>query len=189
MELYPPGKHRPVVDSFSLYEKFPGYLTAHIGQAEITTLMPVSELCVIEPKPIEDRRLKIMNMYFVFGDVETDIVGLTDGLASFDSSASQPHAERKRMVIASFIARLAGSSHLHHRRPPKFSTPDHECIFEQPALLQIAKKRRGWLIRCVAVFSSALYLTPEWWSQLACITWTNRTPRSTIRRASRQFTA
>src|ERR1700679_677711 len=117
-----------------LYEKFLANPSADVGQAEITALMPVGELRVIEAQAIENRGLKVVDVNFVLCDVEADVVGLSYGLASFDSSARKPHAESERMMVAAFVARLTGSANLDHWRASDWPAPDHSRIVEQPAL-------------------------------------------------------
>src|SRR5436190_20849010 len=86
-----------------------------------------------------------MDMDPVFDDVESKIIRLPDTHTWLDATAGHPHRERLRMMIASELAPEI-RVRLDHRRAPEFPTPDHQRVFEQPALLQIFDQRRASLI-------------------------------------------
>ena len=100
-----------------------------IGKTEVAALKTVGQLGVVEPKELKHGRMQVMDVDFVAGCVETEFIGLAESDAWFDAAASQPHGETVRMMIPPVIAAL------NHGCAAEFSTPDDQCVFEQPALL------------------------------------------------------
>ena len=82
--------------------------------------------------------MQIMNMHLVLGDVIANFVGGTNCWTGFDPTTGHPHCERFHMVVsAHHVSRFA------LRRPPEFTTPDHNRFVEQAATLEIANQCRG----------------------------------------------
>src|ERR1043166_465798 len=94
---------------------------------------------------MQQRRVKIVDADFVFGDMETEFVGLTHRDSGFDATAGKPHCERLWMMIAAQLAACIRVA-LDHRRAPKLTTPEHQRVVEQSAQLQVLHQRRARLI-------------------------------------------
>jgi hypothetical protein len=114
--------------------------SAHIRQTKIAALVAIGQVLMIDSEQVENRCLYIVDMHWVLRNVVTQIVGRPDGLSALNSTASEPHGERIRMMIAALLA-SQGRIVFHHRRTAKFTAPDHECFVEQATLLQVGDKR------------------------------------------------
>ncbi len=88
----------------------------------------ISKLCVIKPKKVQDRGMQIVDMNWVFDDVEDQFISLTMQVTGFDSASGKPHREAAVVVVAAIV------SALYHRRAPKLDTPDYERVFQQATL-------------------------------------------------------
>src|SRR6185295_490177 len=75
-------------------------LTMHIGQTKIATLKSVSQLRVIQAEQMQNRRVQIVDVDFVFDRVKTEFVRLPVGDARFDSAAGEPDGVAVRMMVA-----------------------------------------------------------------------------------------
>lgn len=64
-----------------------------IGEAEVAALKAVGEPEVVEPQEMEQRGMEIVDVDFVFGDIEAEIIGFTESDAWFYSATSHPHTE------------------------------------------------------------------------------------------------
>src|ERR1041385_8682272 len=84
-----------------------------------------------------------MHVKAIFDRSQAQFIRLSDHLAAFDAAAGHPHRKPGRIMIAA-IALLA------HRRPAKFSAPQHERGFEQAARFQIPEQTRDRFIDCTA---------------------------------------
>ncbi len=50
------------------------YLAAHVGQAEIASLIAMSQLQVIEAKQVQHRRVKVVDVNRIAGNPPADVV-------------------------------------------------------------------------------------------------------------------
>ena len=62
----------------------------HVGQAEITTRVVISQPLVIEAQAMQDCRMQVMHVGWFVDDVKTKLVGRTERLARFDAAAGVP---------------------------------------------------------------------------------------------------
>lgn len=97
-------------------------MTMHIGEAEIPTLGAIGELGVIKTEQMKNRRMKIVDVDFIFDRIETEFIGLTHFNSTFHATARHPHGEGVRVVIATVVATLQ------HRRATELAAPDDERI-------------------------------------------------------------
>ena len=81
---------------------------------------------------MENCGVNIMNLYLIFRDKEAQFINFSDVLPGFDPTARKPHRKVFNVVIATH--RL---SHLSHWSAPELSTPDHQSVFQEAALLEI----------------------------------------------------
>src|SRR5436190_6262707 len=111
----------------------------HIRQPKISSLKTVRQLRVVDSQAVQQRGVQVVHVDGIFGDVVAIIVGLTVTDSRPDASSCQPDCRTVGMMVASVITPFEFS--LGVSRPSEFSSPDHECVFEQAALLQVAKQR------------------------------------------------
>ena len=62
----------------------------NIGQPEVATPVSERQPRVIEPEQMKNRRMEIMDMHFVFGDLHSIIIRLAVDRPASHSSAGQP---------------------------------------------------------------------------------------------------
>ncbi len=118
-------------------------LAVDVGQSILTALIPERESRVVNAAQVKDRRLHIMNMDWVFGNVPSKIVGRSVHVASLDASTGQPPTEGFAEVIAP--GRFRGVS-LPEGSTSEFTAPYNQCIFQHSAFFQVLDQRgRGRL--------------------------------------------
>ena len=110
-------------------------MSVHIGEPELSALVAVGQLGVIDPGEVENGRLHVMHVDGILGDVPSLFVRCTIGGSRFHSSAGHPRGEGAAKVIAPRIG-LSGSA-LTERSGAEFAGEDDERIFQQFALFQI----------------------------------------------------
>src|SRR5262245_19709592 len=81
------------------------HFSFHIRQSKITSLETEREFRVIEAEQVQDCRVQIVDVDFVFDHVETEIMGLADSDAAFDAPHCQPDRTRLRVMIRAQVAR------------------------------------------------------------------------------------
>src|SRR5205823_6339708 len=101
----------------SCYKRFLNYLTGDVGQAFVTPIVPVGEAGVVHPEQMENGRVDVMHMRFLFLRPQAHCIRRADDLASFDAAAGKPHAKTMGIVIPAIGA-------FAHRHPAKFTSPD-----------------------------------------------------------------
>src|SRR5262249_19125470 len=72
----------------------------NVGQAEVAALELVRQLQVVESEQVQDRRVQVVDVDRLFGDVPAQLVGLAEHLAALDAAAGHPQRERERVVVA-----------------------------------------------------------------------------------------
>src|SRR5262245_5279536 len=125
--------------------ELPDDLTAHVGEPEGPALVPIGELGVIEAHQVEDRRVEVVHVHRVLGDVVPELIRRPDRRAGGDAPAREPHGERARVVVATHVGWALAP--LVHGGAAKLTSPDHQGLFEQPTLLEIADEGGRRLIR------------------------------------------
>ena len=61
----------------NLSQNFMDNLAVHIRETEVSSLETISQFRVIETEQMQDRRMKIVHVNAVFGDVEPEFVRFT----------------------------------------------------------------------------------------------------------------
>ena len=72
----------------------------HIGQAKITTTVTIRQLLVIDAHQVQNRRVQIMDVNFVFRRVPAEFVRRAVNVAATDSAAGEEHGEAVMVVVA-----------------------------------------------------------------------------------------
>ena len=73
-----------------------------IGEAKVPALKAIGQPLVIEAEQVHDGRLKIMDVYFIFGYSETQFIRRSVVEAFFDAPTRHPHRESVGIVVAAF---------------------------------------------------------------------------------------
>ena len=73
----------------------------HVRESEVAPRVAVGEAFVVQSEAVEEGSLKVMNVNFVFDNMEAHFVCRAIGLAAFDAAACQPHREGLRVVVTS----------------------------------------------------------------------------------------
>ena len=79
---------------------------------------------------VQDGRVDVSDVDFVFDDVEAHLVGRSHRDAAFDAAAGHPHGEAERMMVAAGRSFGAG-------RAAELGRPHNERFVEHAALLEI----------------------------------------------------
>src|SRR5262249_44996650 len=103
--------------------------SAEIGQPFIAAVVQIGQLHLIQSEQIQDRRVKIARMVAFADGLVSDLIGLTDDLASFDAAARHPHCEGGRVVIAALAV-------FGDRRAPELGSPNDQGRIQHPAPFQ-----------------------------------------------------
>jgi len=112
----------------------------HVGQADISTIVPVGQSFVVNAQKVQDRRVYVVDADTFLHSLETKGIGFPESDAPLDSTARHPHGKGMRVVVSPrFVASL------HDRQTPELSPPDHQGFFEQASLLQNVLKGKSWL--------------------------------------------
>ena len=74
--------------------------------------------------------MQVVNAHSVLDGVHAHLVGLTVDHATLDATTGQPDRKPGGVVVAA-------PGPLGRRRPSEFATPDHQCLLEQAAGLEI----------------------------------------------------
>ena len=160
------------------------HLAVHVGQAEVAALEAVGQLACGRSR----------------AGAGSSRAGR--GRGRWSSTALKPNSSVSPSVMpglmpppASHIVKRVGVvvaavvAALHHRRAAELAAPDDQRVVEQAALLQVLDQRGAGLVGRRCSSSSGPSTRSPCWSQASWKSCTNRTPRSTSRRASRQLLA
>ena len=112
------------------------------GEPLLETLVKVRKLFVIQTEQVQDGGVQVGEWPALLDGIEPQFVGGADGLAAFDSSPGQPHAEAERVMVSTQLAQS-----LTRRRSPKFATPDQQRLVPQAGAFQVRHQGSDRLIR------------------------------------------
>jgi len=62
----------------------------HIGEAKISTCIPVGEPLIVQTQQVENRCLKIVDVHLAFDDTVTKVVRIAVSQTAFHSATSHP---------------------------------------------------------------------------------------------------
>ncbi len=100
-----------------------------VGEAEVAAGVVVGEALVIEAEEVKDGGLEVMDVDFVLGDVEAEVIGLAVG-AGLGAAAGHEGGEGLGVVVAARFAAEGGVG-FDHGGAAEFSTPDDESFVEE----------------------------------------------------------
>ena len=79
--------------------------------------------------------MQVVDVHAIDGRVVADLVGFAVGDAPFDAAAGEPESEGVGIVVAAGLLGL-----LRDRQAAEFAAPDHEGVFQKPALGKIGEQ-------------------------------------------------
>src|SRR6266568_5381991 len=77
--------------------------TRNVGQAVVAALGAEDHAGMIDSKLLQDRRLKVMHVHRIVGDIVTVVIGRAVGHTRFDARARQPDGETARVMVAAVV--------------------------------------------------------------------------------------
>lgn len=104
----------------------------HVGQPKVTAAETVGKSLVIQAEQVQHRRVQIVERADALDCMNTHFVGRAVDRPAADAAAGQPDRETLGMVVAPITS---GSM----RRMTELAGPEHQCLVEQTACLQIAQ--------------------------------------------------
>jgi len=107
-----------------------------VGEAVVSALEPVGEPGVVQAQQVQDRRLDVVNMHWVFNDVETELVGRAQGETRLEATASHEHRVGERVVVATQVGAGRGAA-LAKRGAAELTHPDHQRLIQEAPTLQV----------------------------------------------------
>ena len=105
---------------------------------------------MVNTEKVQNRGLKIMNVYLVFHRIETEIIRGSVSHSGFSSASRHPYGEGIRVVVASPSLAVPDVS-LNERRAAKFPAPDDQGVVEHPTHLEVLYESGAGLIRVAAL--------------------------------------
>src|SRR4051794_20558779 len=78
------------------FDDFP----VHIREAVLPALVAEGEFLVVDAEEVQERRLVIVDVDRILGDVPSEVVGLAKDVPRFDAAARHPEGEGPAEVIA-----------------------------------------------------------------------------------------
>ena len=100
------------------------HLAVDIGQSILPPLVLEQESFMIDPQQVQDRRVEIVNVDRILGDVVREVVGASMDMALFHPRPGEHRREATRMMVAAAL--LFGS--LGIDRSPELSSPDDKRV-------------------------------------------------------------
>ncbi len=105
----------------------------HPGELLIKALELVGEAFVIIAKEMQHGGMKVTDVERILHDIVAELIRFTMDRPAFRATASHPHGEAARMVIAPII--FFTEATLTVNRATKLATPDNEGVLEHTPLL------------------------------------------------------
>ena len=110
-------------------------MTMHIRQTIVTPLRSKRQALVIDAQKMQQSGVQVVYVYWVFHDIEAEVIGLAVGCPRTYSSASEPHGKAPPMMISAIVC--GSQPALTVCRAAKFSAPDYQRIIQETSLFQI----------------------------------------------------
>src|SRR5205823_2534038 len=90
------------------------------------------EFLMVESKQRQDRGMQIVNVNFVLGGLESELIGRTMHVTTLDAAPSHPHGEPIMVVIPAIdLAGIGtGRGQFHRWSAAEFTAPNNQGRFE-----------------------------------------------------------
>ena len=132
------------------------HVAIHVRQSKFAPGIGVGQTFMVEAHDVKQSGVEIVNGAAVFDGVVAKLIGFSITHPAAHATACHPHGEPIGVVVASQWA----FSLLDGRRSTEFSSPDHQGIIEQSAVLQVGDQRRAGLVGFPAALGKVVEL-PE----------------------------
>ena len=156
----------------------------HIREAHVSTTESPGELGVVHAKEVEHRGVEVVDLDLVLNRMVAVVVGRTVDGSALDSPSGKPHGEAERVVVATVRS-------LRHGGSTELASPEHERTLQQASGLEVFQQTSDSAIDRAGVvlvaFLEVGMLIPTVATNGRAEHSTNRTPRSTSRRAVKQL--
>ena len=104
-------------------------------QPHVQPLEFEAQPAVVDAQAMEDGGVQVVDVHGIGDDVVAEVVGLAVNHPRLDACAGHPEGEALRMMITAVI--VAGELALAVDRPAKLTAPDHQCVVQKSALLEV----------------------------------------------------
>src|SRR6202521_3832934 len=95
------------------------------------------KLVVVESQQVKHGRMQVADLYRVFYDLVSHLVGLAVCDSWLDAAARHPNRERPGIMVPANIFHFLTIAIFPHGRPAKFPSPDDESVLEHSTLFEI----------------------------------------------------
>ena len=93
--------------------------------------MAKGELFVVHAEAVEDGRVEVVHVHFVFLCKVAELIRRTVDDPRLDPAAGHPNGEAVRVMITT----ETGTTSLRHWRSPKLTAPDNQSLIQKSPLL------------------------------------------------------
>ena len=112
-------------------------MAVDIREAVLAALEFEGEAFVVHSEEVEDGGLEVMDVNFVGGDFEAEVVAGAVGVAGFETAAGHHDGEDVGVVVATEVFAFGGAAFA-EGCAAEFPTPDNESVFEESALFEVS---------------------------------------------------
>ncbi len=111
----------------------------NIGQTKVPAGITVGELFMVKSEQRQDGGMQIVYMYTILDSLEPELIGRTVSLSALHSTTGHPDGEPMVVVVTSIdlTGVAARRWKFYDRRPPELSSPQHERLVKESALLEV----------------------------------------------------
>ena len=128
----------------------------NIGQAEWTTGVGEGEFFVVDAKLVQDGRLDVVHMNWIFDRSEPKFIRFSDRLTTADPTARHPHGKGLRVMVTAELS-SEGCTGFDHGGSPEFSAPNNQRVFQHASLLQILDQSCACLVCLFALLFDSIF--------------------------------
>ena len=111
---------------------------------------------MIETEAMQNGSVQVVNADSVLDDVKAQLISLPDYLSTLYSPTRHPHAETRRMVIATLATRLVCIADFDHWGSAKFASPNDQRCIQKSSLLQVFQEGSEGLVVSLTVLLQLL---------------------------------
>ena len=130
-------------------------MAMHIREAVLAALELESEAFVVDAEQMHDCGLEVVDVDFVAGDFEAEVVAGAVGVAGFEAAPGHHHGEDIGEMVTAQVLALGGAAFT-ERCAAEFPAPDNQGIFQEPALFEVADEGGDRLVHGGALFAEAI---------------------------------
>ena len=99
-------------------------MAVHIGQAKVTTVIPVGEFLVVEAELVHNGGMQVVHVHLALHGMVAVLVGITMGETRLETTTRKANGEAIRVMIAS------GTLVLRVGRSAKFAAPPYDGVIK-----------------------------------------------------------